>query len=118
MKRTKKSEKELTKTEKYYITREIRHRAGYLGIMRQYFASALKVYGKEQNYKVGKDLLRKIQYETDAGYLKKLMHMVVNDEMPVQDVEEKYGEIFRTNEEIVSEKYTIYHGYSEYDEPD
>jgi predicted GTPase len=118
MKRNKKQEKELTQTEKYYINREIRHRAGYLGIMRQYFTSALKVYGREQNYKVSKDLLRKIQYETDAGYLKKLLHMVVDGEMPVKDLEENYEKIFRTNEDIISEKYTIYHGYSEYDEPD
>ena len=118
MKRRKEKENELTQSERYYVNREIRHRAVYLGIMRRYLTKILKMHGEKQNYKASIDLLRKIQYETDAAYLKKLMHMIVDNEMTVKNIEEKYEEIFRTEDEIISEKYTIYHGYSECDEPD
>ena len=69
----------------------------------------IKKYAKKHDYKPIKDLLRKIRYETDSAYLDKLIDIIFTDEnIGVQYVEEKYEEIFRTEEEIKSEEYAIY----------
>ena len=112
MKQNEKSRLSLTFSENYRIGYEIGFRLGTLEAAREILINIIKDRAKEQNYKISKDLLRKIQYETDSGYLRKLAIIAINDDVDLKEVEEKYDEIFRTEEEIKFERFTIYHKYN------
>jgi len=115
MKRIGKNEKELTYAEKYQMNYEKGRREGRLIAVRDILIRVIKFSARDNNRKINKDLLRKIKYETDAAYIEKLIYIAIKDDIGAQYVEEKYEEIFRTEEEIASEKYTIYKRYDEGD---
>ena len=108
MKRNKKYKNELTPSERYQINYERGYRRGGLKAARKILLNILKIKGKEQNYKVNDDLIRKIRYETDSGYLDKLIFTAIEKNITVKYIEEKYEEIFRSEEDIISEEHTIY----------
>ena len=108
MKHKKKNRGDWSFLETFQLDREKGYRMGALKATREILIRVLKGEGKEQNYKVGKELLRKIQYETDGGYLEKLIFVAFDKNLGVEYVEKNYEKIFRTEEEVMSEKYTIY----------
>jgi len=108
MKHKKKNKGDWSFLETFQLDREKGYREGSLQATREILIDVLTGEGKEQNYKVGKELLRKIQYETDRGYLRKLTFMALDKNLSVEYVEKNYEKIFRTEEEVMSEKYTIY----------
>ena len=76
---------ELTFAERYDMDYERGYRQGSINAVRELLLNAFKVRGEEQNYKISKELLRKIQYETDTAYLKKLMFMAIKDDVNLKD---------------------------------
>ena len=113
LKRNKKYKDELTPDERYQINYERGYREGKLEAIRDNLLNILKIKGKEQNYKISDDLIKKIRYETDYGYLSKFIFTAIKDDISIQYIEEKYEEIFRSEEDIISEKHTIYKKYDE-----
>ena len=109
MKQNEKSRLSLTFSEKYHIGLERGFRQGSIESVRKILMNIFIRRGKKQNYKISRELIRKIHYETDSAYLEKLIFIAVNDDVDLKEVEEKYDEIFRTEDEIKFERFTIYH---------
>ena len=108
MKRSQKTEKELTYDERYRLNYERGLRKGRLKSIRDILSRVIRISARDNNRKLNQDLLRKIRYETDSAYLEKLMYMAIIDDIGAQYVEMYYDEIFRTEKEIKTEEYTIY----------
>ena len=115
MRRRQKIEETMTYYERYQLYQERGNRYGSLKAIRDIFTRVIRISARDHNRKPNKDLLRNIRYETDTAYLEKLMYIAIEDDIGAQYVEEKYQEIFRTEEEIISEEYTIYKKYNDDD---
>jgi hypothetical protein len=54
------------------------------------------------------ELFKKINYECDCAFLTKMIFDLMKDKISIDDLEMVYDTIFRTEEEIRDEIYTIY----------
>ena len=102
-----KDKRDLTNEEQYWYNHSKGYRQGQIGATREILINALNRKGDEQNSKPSKALIRKINRETDLGYLSKIMYDLIGDRITLAEVENRYDMIFRSDDEIQNEKYAI-----------
>jgi len=98
------------------LTAEDRYRRGYMeGLrigrvctLRGFLIHLLERKWKENMIVPNKTIIQRINRETDSGFLEKILFSIFCDELSVRELESSFDMIFRTEEEIRNEEYTVY----------
>lgn len=84
------------------------YRIGFIMSKREMLIRYLNLNKIEQGEAVSKLTIQKINRETDHGFLTKVLIELVSKKISISELENQYDKIFRTDEEIRCEQYTVY----------
>ena len=75
------------------------YRIGSITVTREILIRSLIIKGKEQSFKPTKKIIQKINREIDIDFLHQIMFTIVNDKLPVKELEIYYDMIFLVPDE-------------------